>query len=377
MSDILKSKTEIGNYIKMMREYVGFNTSKELADKMCISAAIVSNWENGIKTPSYTNYVMLAGIFGVSINDIFATKNPYDRYNELKELNNFDSDEYFFINKLGLKKQKKYILDYLYYKDEISKLKMRLIDGDDDAFDDLFDKYFEPMLFYGKKNEYCKMLLCCPLDKKFNYDDLNNYYSMNKYLVININKNKKKFINNEVFKRSNPIILKDNRDNEIMVKEVSLSMYDYINTEVLDGSGLPNESLEWLVNCVNDEDKIRILKLMFNNFSDYEVNTISELILFEYYNNDLIESFIDQLTDLEKSCILQSYLKMCKDKDIMPRVEVLYKFLIKNTKILKYSNGVDSEYDIEKTLYFSLIVMKYLNSNKEFITLNSISEIIS
>ena len=218
MSDILKSKTEIGNYIKMMREYVGFNTSKELADKMCISATIVSNWENGIKTPSYTNYVMLAGIFGVSINDIFATKNPYDRYNELKELNNFDSDEYFFINKLGLKKQKKYILDYLYYKDEISKLKMRLIDGDDDDFDDLFDKYFEPMLYYGKKNEYCKMLLCCPLDKKFNYDDLNNFYSLNKYLVININKNKKKFINNEVFKRSNPIILKDNRDNEIMVK---------------------------------------------------------------------------------------------------------------------------------------------------------------
>ncbi len=377
MSDILKSKTEIGNYIKMMREYVGFNTSKELADKMCISAAIVSNWENGIKTPSYTNYVMLAGIFGVSINDIFATKNPYDRYNELKELNNFDSDEYFFINKLGLKKQKKYILDYLYYKDEISKLKMRLINGDDDDIEDLFDKYFEPMLFYGKKNEYCKMLLCCPLDKKFNYDYLNNFYSLNKYLVININKNKKKFINNEVFKRSNPIILKDNRDNEIMVKEVSLSIYDYINTKVLDGLELPNESLVWLVNCVNDEDKIRILKLMFNNFSDYEVNTISELILFEYNNNDLIESFIDQLTDLEKSCILQSYLKMCKDKDIMPRVEVLYKFLIKNTKILKYSNGVDSEYDIEKTLGFSLLVMKYLNSNKEFMTLNSISEIIS
>lgn len=377
MSDILKSKTEIGNYIKMMREYVGFNTSKELADKMCISAAIVSNWENGIKTPSYTNYVMLAGIFGVSINDIFATKNPYDRYNELKELNNFDSDEYFFINKLGLKKQKKYILDYLYYKDEISKLKMRLINGDDDDIDDLFDKYFEPMLFYGKKNEYCKMLLCCPLDKKFNYDDLNNFYSLNKYLVININKNKKKFINNEVFERSNTIILKDSRDNEIMVKEVSLSIYDYINTKVLDGLELPNESLVWLVNCVNDEDKIRILKLMFNNFSDYEVNTISELILFEYNNNDLIESFIDQLTDLEKSCILQSYLKMCKDKDILPRVEVLYKFLIKNTKILKYSNGVDSEYDIEKTLEFSLLVMKYLNSNKEFITLNSISEIIS
>ena len=133
----------------------------------------------------------------------------------------------------------------------------------------------------------------------------------------------------------------------------------------------------WLVNCVNDEDKIRILNLMFNNFSDYEVHTISELLLFEYNNNDLVESFIDQLTDLEKSCILQSYLKMCKDKDIMPRVEVLYKFLIKNTKILKYSNGVDSEYDIEKTLEFSLLVMKYLNSNKEFITLNSISEIIS
>ncbi len=61
---------EIGNKIKQLRYRFGL-TQEQLAEKLCISAQSVSKWETGITMPDITLLPLLAGEFGVSIDELF------------------------------------------------------------------------------------------------------------------------------------------------------------------------------------------------------------------------------------------------------------------------------------------------------------------
>ncbi len=60
----------IGNKIKQLRQKSGL-TQEQLASKLSVSAQSVSKWENSVAMPDITLLPVLAGEFGVSIDELF------------------------------------------------------------------------------------------------------------------------------------------------------------------------------------------------------------------------------------------------------------------------------------------------------------------
>ncbi len=60
----------IGNKIKQLRQKSSL-TQEQLADKLSVSAQSVSKWENSVAMPDITLLPLLAGVFGVSIDELF------------------------------------------------------------------------------------------------------------------------------------------------------------------------------------------------------------------------------------------------------------------------------------------------------------------
>ncbi len=61
---------ELGNKIKQLRYKAGM-TQEQLAERLGLSAQSVSKWENMISMPDITLLPRLAGIFGISIDELF------------------------------------------------------------------------------------------------------------------------------------------------------------------------------------------------------------------------------------------------------------------------------------------------------------------
>ena len=61
---------ELGKKIRQLRFKAGL-TQEQLADKMGVSPQAVSKWENAVALPDITALPLLAGTFGVSIDDLF------------------------------------------------------------------------------------------------------------------------------------------------------------------------------------------------------------------------------------------------------------------------------------------------------------------
>ena len=61
------------NNIKQLRRAAGL-TQKELAEMLGISNVTLSRWETGTKVPLLPNVIELAGLFGVTLDDIYPMK---------------------------------------------------------------------------------------------------------------------------------------------------------------------------------------------------------------------------------------------------------------------------------------------------------------
>ncbi len=62
--------TEIGKYIKKYRKNLGL-TQTEVASRANIAQSSLAQFENGSKVPSAVTLKVLAGIFGVTPNDLY------------------------------------------------------------------------------------------------------------------------------------------------------------------------------------------------------------------------------------------------------------------------------------------------------------------
>ena len=60
----------IGEKIRLLRYRAGF-TQEQLAEKLGVSAQSVSKWENSAAMPDITLLPLIAGEFGVSIDELF------------------------------------------------------------------------------------------------------------------------------------------------------------------------------------------------------------------------------------------------------------------------------------------------------------------
>ena len=67
---IQEEHMELGKKIRQLRFRAGL-TQEQLAEKLGIGAQAVSKWENAVAMPDITLLPLLAGIFGVTIDDLF------------------------------------------------------------------------------------------------------------------------------------------------------------------------------------------------------------------------------------------------------------------------------------------------------------------
>ena len=60
--------------LKHLRQSYGF-TQKDLAKKLEIHQANISDWENSVSRPEYENLIVLADIFDVTVDELLGRKN--------------------------------------------------------------------------------------------------------------------------------------------------------------------------------------------------------------------------------------------------------------------------------------------------------------
>ena len=63
------NSTKIGCFIMEKRKSIGL-TQQQLADQLNVSFQAVSKWEQGLSSPSTTNLLALAKLYGVSVGEL-------------------------------------------------------------------------------------------------------------------------------------------------------------------------------------------------------------------------------------------------------------------------------------------------------------------
>ncbi len=64
--------------IRQLREELGWS-QLDVAVRLRVSVASVSNWERGIRTPRWDHLRSLAQLFGINATDIAAEQTPHDK----------------------------------------------------------------------------------------------------------------------------------------------------------------------------------------------------------------------------------------------------------------------------------------------------------
>ncbi len=111
---------DIGNKIKQLRQKCGY-TQEQLAGRVGISAQSISKWENAVSMPDITLLPVLAGEFGVSIDELFdltaeeKKRRIQNRLDKPEELSGemFREYEAFLLTELEKKKDRYSILSLL------------------------------------------------------------------------------------------------------------------------------------------------------------------------------------------------------------------------------------------------------------------------
>jgi transcriptional regulator with XRE-family HTH domain len=66
-------------WLKSAREAAGFKTQREFAERIGASEPVVSQWENGHRTPSYVKILAIVELLGPEIHQQFAAEVRHTR----------------------------------------------------------------------------------------------------------------------------------------------------------------------------------------------------------------------------------------------------------------------------------------------------------
>lgn len=79
-------------------------TQNEIANKLGVSGQTILNWENGIYEPKINQLILLADLFGVSIDYLVERKPGINRIDDIcKELDKISKEEFIEFIKNSLK----------------------------------------------------------------------------------------------------------------------------------------------------------------------------------------------------------------------------------------------------------------------------------
>ena len=400
-------RDKMGIYIKKMRERIGINTAKELAVKLHVSTAIVSNWECGIKLPSYLYSIILSNLFNVSIDDFYDLKDIYELYDS--KYNNRIKDNKSVFNNLKFNKQKELISEYINIRNQLKNLITKLCNGEEiniekflklssiinvylgnedilfsynksfyvniiEKIDMGFDRYNVFDNIFSKSNRIIEKLSQGKdanyiYEMKYNYDNFENDFYIESDTVNTTKEINDYFISINGLEKDNGYYVIDRNGNRAFVRRISFAFNESANSQALD---------EFI-------NKIKILKkeCKFDNvFSDLFLMDVSEnnnqlneyvdAILFNEKFNCFLDDYVKSLTSFEKYRLFKKYYEECENKRQNLKVNVLYTFLTNGTKIISNFDFFRIDYDINATYKITTEVLKYLYNHKEEIPIDCI-----
>ncbi len=398
-------KEKMGKYIVHMRERAGIDTSKELASKLHVSTAIVSNWECGIKMPSYLYSLLLANMFNVSIDDFYDLKDIYEP-NDKKPISRLIGNKAAF-SKLKYQKQKEVLSEYIQVRKQLKNEFSKLCNGeeiDKERFLELskiVGVYLgnDLDIFLSYNNSYSiniiekidkefehfrvdeKTINKLSIDKDVNHifemkSNLNNFLNDRYFYSDTINNTKEisdYFISKDPINGDNDYFVIDSYGNRAFVRRIEFSLYDCTMPGLLD---------EFI-------KKIKILKQVYkydNVLSDLVLldsgevatNILNEYVYALLFNEKfygLLDDFVQSLTPYEKYRILKKYRDECEHKGINLNVLVLYKFLSNDAKMITDFDPFTIHYDIESTYRITIEVMKSIYNHKEGLSIDILSKV--
>ena len=394
MSNILKSQVEIGEYIRIMREQIGISSSKELAEQLSVSPATISNWENGVKSPSYINYAILAGLFGVSLDDLFATNDMYKNYKNLSFEEFKDNQEKFV--KLSVKRQKEIIIEYINSKKKVLEIYEEICNEKYDNVEllkTLVMKFnFHPQII-STSLEY-EQVVIEKIDEDFDWElidekDLDDKEINKKlfgfpgvsakkgnYDVVNTlgykysNHNCKKIIDDSIdyFSGNGSFYAIDKNGNKAFVGILNFINYYEVDSFV--------KKIKYLYESIGF-NKVVISELIvaFDRNRNF-INEFVDQILFNEDFLDLLPSYLDSLSSFEKYLLLKEYVNQCKIRVINPKVKIIYEFINSDAKIIDSINLHMINYNYEKTYGLLKIIISKISQNKEYISCDELLNVL-
>ena len=107
----------IGDFIGTVRKTMGIKKAKDFAAMIGVSPSLVTCWEKGDKRPSLKEYAIIAGIFGITLDELLNAKTKYDEMTSEKYINM--RNERLSLNKMNDKLKKMIINEYITLKNKL------------------------------------------------------------------------------------------------------------------------------------------------------------------------------------------------------------------------------------------------------------------
>ena len=382
MAELLKTQEEIGKYIKFLREKREMS-ARELADELNVSPPLVSNWENGTKAPGYLNYIMLAGVFGVEIDDIFSA-------NKLIKTSNINTLEDYLesrnhkniLSKLETEQQTNIILDLLNSIRDYKNLLNEYLKGneiDDYEYNRLYN------LLFPWVRTISHVMIVFSEDKGFDYNNiLKKTYLPNSSPVENDEiYDKVLALNpNSFFDNCPKVYVKENND----VLSPHLLLIDNLGREARIRYFSFDTSLEY-----SNLDTFRFfIECCFNNITS---DAIMELVIFEpqdiitsisiyndftkyfisKYNSEYLDLYLPLISKAERSKLLLYYIK----ENEYVSSNTLHKFLYYDAVISNGYGFMNLTFDYETTCGLMKYVLDALYNHKEIISSEELRDILA
>ena len=400
-------KEKLGKYIMNMCTRIGIYSEKELAEKLDVSTAIVSNWKYGIKMPSYLSSIRMAALFGVSLDEFYEAKDIYE-VNDKKPLKLIHGNSKAF-NNLKKNRKKELIREYIKYRQKMNNMILDICNCktiNEDEFKSLYkivDMATIVDLTSSHDRSYTAYLIE-KIDKDFKWENvtkeviekssLNNKECMDSgYELVNVEEaNKGGVFYTDIINENSEInkyftffysgnengmpgfFAIDCNGNRAFVRQETFML---ISFDLFGG----NYIIPTIKRKINDIEKYSKKKVILNdllitstnsNFNPNVLNDYVKVLLFNYEYVDLLDDYIKSLSILEKHLLLCNYIDECEKLNQKAKVEVLYKFLSNGTKIVGNFNLFEIEYESEKTYELTKVVMEKIYNHKEEVSIDEI-----
>lgn len=371
----------IGDFIGTVRKTMGIKKAKDFAAMIGVSPSLVTCWEKGDKRPSLKEYAIIAGIFGITLDELLNAKTKYDEMTSEKYINM--RNERLSLNKMNDKLKKMIINEYITLKNKLKDSIKEICNYenvDNDKFMLLLDNFILDKIEFGINSKFTHRANLRSNDN-YNFDTSDDIIPL---VTIDFNSFKaltKERLLGEVIETFGNLPT-DNDLFNILDGAYGI-LYVSIDDKITETEwyGSNTFTREDLVDKLNDfigkysrrKSKLILDELLF--VKEQRIDNLSDIAQLLLFNKDyfyLLGKFIDSCSSVEKEFLLKEYFKECHHKKYNTRTDVLRTFLSCDTKYISSYNFSKITYDYEKSFDLLKNVLDSVSNEQEYVFFDNI-----